>query len=304
MSKEIALPLESGKKKIGSTYLKLTKPKVVALMLITAVVGMSLAPVVDFPWLQAAFGLVGIGLMAGSAAAFNHLIDRRIDARMARTQKRPLPSGDINPISVAIFSTALGVIGFVLLYALVNPLTAWMTFLSLLGYAVVYTMYLKRATPQNIVIAGIAGAMPPLLGWTAVTGELHAHAWLLVMIIFIWTPPHFWALAIHRVEDYRKVDIPMLPVTHGIEYTKTSILLYTILLTLVCILPVLVGMVGSVYLFSSLLLNAGFMYHAWKLKFSPEQNSAMETFKFSIYHLLALFVALLADHYLGLFFTL
>lgn len=249
MSKEIALPLESGKKKIGSTYLKLTKPKVVALMLITAVVGMSLAPVVDFPWLQAAFGLVGIGLMAGSAAAFNHLIDRRIDARMARTHKRPLPSGDTNPISVAIFATALGVIGFVLLYALVNPLTAWMTFLSLLGYAVVYTMYLKRATPQNIVIAGIAGAMPPLLGWTAVTGELHAHAWLLVMIIFIWTPPHFWALAIHRVEDYRKVDIPMLPVTHGIEYTKTSILLYTILLTLVCILPVLVGMVGSVYLF-------------------------------------------------------
>ncbi len=188
-----------------------------------------------------------------------------------------------------------------LLHALVNPLTAWMTFLSLLGYAVVYTMYLKRATPQNIVIAGIAGAMPPLLGWTAVTGELHAHAWLLVMIIFIWTPPHFWALAIHRVEDYRKVDIPMLPVTHGIEYTKTSILLYTILLTLVCILPVLVGMVGSVYLFSSLLLNAGFMYHAWKLKFSPELNSAMETFKFSIYHLLALFVALLMDHYIGVF---
>ncbi|MGR5209284.1 heme o synthase [Vibrio rotiferianus] len=304
MSKESALPLESGKKKIGSTYLKLTKPKVVALMLITAIVGMSLAPVVDFPWLQAAIGLIGIGLMAGSAAAFNHLIDRRIDARMARTHKRPLPSGDTNPSSVALFATALGVIGFVLLYALVNPLTAWMTFLSLLGYAVVYTMYLKRATPQNIVIAGIAGAMPPLLGWTAITGELHAHAWLLVMIIFIWTPPHFWALAIHRVDDYRKVDIPMLPVTHGIEYTKTSILLYTILLTLVCILPVLVGMVGSVYLFSSLLLNAGFMYHAWKLKFSPEPNSAMETFKFSIYHLFALFVALLADHYISLLFTL
>ncbi|MDF5479523.1 heme o synthase, partial [Vibrio parahaemolyticus] len=182
-----------------------------------AVVGMSLAPVDDFPWLQAVVGLTGIGLMAGSAAAFNHLIDRRIDARMARTHKRPLPSGETKPSSVIAFATVLGVLGFVLLYAMVNPLTAWLTLMSLLGYAMVYTMYLKRATPQNIVIAGIAGAMPPLLGWTAVTGQLHANAWLLVMIIFIWTPPHFWALAIHRVEDYRKVDIPMLPVTHGIE---------------------------------------------------------------------------------------
>ncbi|MBR9875672.1 MAG: protoheme IX farnesyltransferase [Vibrionaceae bacterium] len=295
MNKEIALSLE-GQKRIGSTYLKLTKPKVVALMLVTAVVGMSLAPVAVFPWLKAAIGLAGIGLMAGSAAAFNHLIDRNIDARMARTHKRPLPSGDTNPLSVVIFAVGLGGAGFVMLYAWVNPLTAWMTLLSLLGYAVVYTMYLKRATPQNIVIAGIAGAMPPLLGWTAVTGELHGNAWLLVMIIFIWTPPHFWALAIHRVEEYRKVDIPMLPVTHGIEYTKTSILLYSVLLTLVCVMPVLVGMVGFIYLFTSLLLNAGFIYHAWKLKFAPEERSAIETFKFSIYHLLVLFVALLADH--------
>jgi protoheme IX farnesyltransferase len=295
MNKELVLSLE-GRKRIGSTYFKLTKPKVVALMLVTAVVGMSLAPVDSFPWIQAAIGLTGIGLMAGSAAAFNHLIDRHIDARMARTHKRPLPSGDTNPTSVVIFSVCLGVLGFVLLYAWVNPLTAWMTLLSLLGYAVVYTMYLKRATPQNIVIAGIAGAMPPLLGWTSVTGELHGNAWLLVMIIFIWTPPHFWALAIHRVEDYRKVDIPMLPVTHGIEYTKTSILLYSVLLTLVCVMPVLVGMVGFVYLFASLLLNAGFIYHAWKLKFAPEENSAIETFKFSIYHLFVLFIALLADH--------
>ncbi|AXY02809.1 protoheme IX farnesyltransferase [Vibrio alfacsensis] len=302
MNKEIALPLVN-RKKIGAIYLKLTKPKVVALMLITAIVGMSLAPVDAFPWGKALIGLVGIGLMAGSAAAFNHLIDRRIDARMARTHKRPLPSGDTNPMSVAWFATALGAIGFVLLYWWVNAITAWLTFFSLLGYAVVYTMYLKRATPQNIVIAGIAGAMPPLLGWTAVTGELHANAWLLVMIIFIWTPPHFWALAIHRVDDYRKVDIPMLPVTHGIEYTKTSILLYTILLTIVCMLPVLVGMVGSIYLFSSLLLNTGFMYHAWKLKFSPQPNSAMETFKFSIYQLLVLFVALLVDHHVGVFLT-
>ncbi len=191
MSKEIALSLNE-RKRLSSVYLKLTKPKVVALMLVTAVVGMSLAPVTEFPWLQAAVGLTGIGLMAGSAAAFNHLIDRRIDARMARTHKRPLPSGEAKPLSVITFATALGVIGFVLLYALVNPLTAWLTLMSLLGYAMVYTMYLKRATPpQNIVIAGIAGAMPPLLGWTAVTGQLHANAWLLVMIIFIWTPPHF-----------------------------------------------------------------------------------------------------------------
>nr|WP_319552783.1 heme o synthase [uncultured Vibrio sp.] len=295
MNKEIALSLE-GRKRIGSTYLKLTKPKVVALMLVTAIVGMNLAPVATFPWLQAVIGLAGIGLMAGSAAAFNHLIDRKIDARMARTHKRPLPSGDTNPKSVVTFAVCLGGVGFVLLYAWVNPLTAWMTLLSLLGYAVVYTMYLKRATPQNIVIAGIAGAMPPLLGWTAVTGELHGNAWLLVMIIFIWTPPHFWALAIHRVEEYRKVDIPMLPVTHGIEYTKTSILLYSVLLTLVCVMPVLVGMVGFIYLFASLLLNAGFIYHAWKLKFAPDERSAIETFKFSIYHLLVLFIALLADH--------
>lgn len=295
MNKDLALTLE-GRKRIGSTYLKLTKPKVVALMLVTAVVGMNLAPVATFPWLQAAIGLAGIGLMAGSAAAFNHLIDRQIDARMARTHKRPLPSGDTNPLSVVVFAVALGVTGFVLLYAWVNALTAWMTLLSLLGYAVVYTMYLKRATPQNIVIAGIAGAMPPLLGWTAVTGELHGNAWLLVMIIFIWTPPHFWALAIHRVEEYRKVDIPMLPVTHGIEYTKTSILLYSVLLTLVCVMPVLVGMVGFIYLSASLLLNAGFIYHAWKLKFAPDERSAIETFKFSIYHLLVLFIALLADH--------
>ena len=298
MNNESILMLESSKK-AWSTYLQLTKPKVVLLMLITAIVGMSLAPVVNFPWLEAILGLTGIGCMAGSAAAFNYLIDRRIDRQMDRTHQRPLPSGEVNPFSVTTFASVLGCFGFVLLYLWVNPLTAWMTLLSLLGYAVVYTLYLKRATPQNIVIAGIAGAMPPLLGWTAVTGELHANAWLLVMIIFIWTPPHFWALAIHRVEDYRKVNIPMLPVTHGVEYTKTSILLYTVLLTLVCILPVLVGMVGMIYLFSALLLNGGFIYYAWKLKFSPEPNTAMDTFKFSIGHLLGLFIALLADHYIA-----
>ncbi|MCY9826005.1 heme o synthase [Vibrio chagasii] len=279
-------------------YLTLTKPKVVALMLLTALVGMCLAVPNGLPLQQALFGMIGIGLMAGSAAAFNHLIDKKIDGQMSRTNRRPLPSGELSSVRVFAFAAGIGLLGFVTLALLVNPLTAWLTFASLLGYAVIYTMYLKRATPQNIVIAGIAGAMPPLLGWTAVTNELHSNAWLLVMIIFIWTPPHFWALAIHRRDEYAKVDIPMLPVTHGIAYTKTSILLYTLLLSIVCVLPVLVGMSSWIYLSASLLLNGGFVYHAWVLKYRDEPNMAMKTFKFSIYHLMILFVALLADHYL------
>jgi len=283
---------------VWRVYLTLTKPKVVALMLLTALVGMCLAVPGSLPVQQTVLGLLGIGLMAGSAAAFNHLIDRRIDAIMARTYKRPLPSGNINAVNVFVFASVIGVLGFVVLYVWVNSLTAWLTFASLLGYAVIYTMYLKRATPQNIVIAGIAGAMPPLLGWISVTGELHANAWLLVMIIFIWTPPHFWALAIHRKEDYAKADIPMLPVTHGTEYTKTSILLYTVLLGLVCLMPALVGMSGAVYWIGSIALSLGFIGYAWKLKYNPEKKTAIETFKFSIYHLMALFVLLLIDHYL------
>ncbi|EDK30026.1 protoheme IX farnesyltransferase [Vibrionales bacterium SWAT-3] len=279
-------------------YLTLTKPKVVALMLLTALVGMCLAVPNGLPLQQALFGMIGIGLMAGSAAAFNHLIDKKIDGQMSRTNRRPLPSGELSSVRVFAFAAGIGLLGFVTLALLVNPLTAWLTFASLLGYAVIYTMYLKRATPQNIVIAGIAGAMPPLLGWTAVTNELHSNAWLLVMIIFIWTPPHFWALAIHRRDEYAKVNIPMLPVTHGIAYTKTSILLYTLLLSIVCVLPVLVGMSSWIYLSASLLLNGGFVYHAWVLKYRDEPNMAMKTFKFSIYHLMILFVALLADHYL------
>ncbi|MFM2626684.1 heme o synthase [Vibrio chagasii] len=279
-------------------YLSLTKPKVVALMLLTALVGMCLAVPNGLPLQQALFGMVGIGLMAGSAAAFNHLIDKKIDGQMSRTNRRPLPSGELSSVRVFAFAAGIGLLGFVTLALLVNPLTAWLTFASLLGYAVIYTMYLKRATPQNIVIAGIAGAMPPLLGWTAVTNELHSNAWLLVMIIFIWTPPHFWALAIHRRDEYAKVDIPMLPVTHGVAYTKTSILLYTLLLSIVCVLPVLVGMSSWIYLSASLVLNGGFVYHAWVLKYRDEPNMAMKTFKFSIYHLMILFVALLADHYL------
>lgn len=279
-------------------YLTLTKPKVVALMLLTALVGMCLAVPGALPIQQSILGLAGIGLMAGSAAAFNHLIDQRIDAIMARTYQRPLPSGEMKSSHVFSFAVGIGVVGFAVLYFGVNGLTAWLTFASLLGYAVVYTMYLKRATPQNIVIAGIAGAMPPLLGWTAVTGELHAHAWLLVMIIFIWTPPHFWALAIHRKEEYAKADIPMLPVTHGIEYTKTSILLYTILLYPICLLPVLVGMAGLFYLCVVTALCSVFVHYAWKLKYRAEAKTAIKTFVFSIYHLMLLFVALLMDHYI------
>ncbi|PMH44539.1 protoheme IX farnesyltransferase [Vibrio sp. 10N.286.49.B3] len=278
-------------------YLTLTKPKVVALMLLTALVGMCLATPGALPWQASILGLSGIGLMAASAAAFNHLIDRRIDGIMARTYRRPLPSGDVQAMRVFWFASSIGILGFAILYMWVNALTAWLTLASLMGYAVVYTLYLKRATPQNIVIAGIAGAMPPLLGWTAVTNELHSYAWLLVMIIFIWTPPHFWALAIHRKDDYAKADIPMLPVTHGVEYTKTSILLYTILLAIVCILPVLVGMSGLIYLLSAIVLSFGFIVHAWRLKYSAQENSAIETFKFSIYHLMLLFMALLVDHY-------
>lgn len=297
MSKSISVT-SIPQKALWRSYLLLTKPKVVALMLLTALVGMCLAVPGALPIQSTVLGLLGIGLMAGSAAAFNHLIDQRIDAIMARTYKRPLPSGEIKSSHVFGFALAIGVVGFVVLYAGVNALTAWLTFASLLGYAVVYTLYLKRATPQNIVIAGIAGAMPPLLGWTAVTGELHAHAWLLVMIIFIWTPPHFWALAIHRKDDYAKADIPMLPVTHGVEYTKTSILLYTVLLYLICLLPALVGMTGIFYLTASTVLCSLFVWHAWKLKYTNDESRAIKTFVFSIYHLMLLFVALLIDHYI------
>ncbi|KGY13105.1 protoheme IX farnesyltransferase [Vibrio tubiashii] len=296
MSKTLFVSVQE--RSLWRSYLVLTKPKVVALMLLTAVVGMCLAVPGALPVKNTVLGLMGIGLMAGSAAAFNHLIDQRIDALMARTYKRPLPSGEMKSSHVLSFAVSIGAFGFAILYWGVNSLTAWLTFASLLGYAVVYTMYLKRATPQNIVIAGIAGAMPPLLGWTAVTGEMHANGWLLVMIIFIWTPPHFWALAIHRKDDYAKADIPMLPVTHGVAYTKTSILLYTVLLALVCLLPALVGMTGTLYWVGSTFLSTGFIYQAWKLKFKPHDKSAIDTFKFSIYHLMLLFLLLLVDHYL------
>ncbi|MCE9686103.1 heme o synthase [Shewanella sp. AS16] len=279
-------------------YFEMTKPKVVALMLLTVLVGMCLAVPGAVPLQPLIAGMLGIAMMAGSAAALNHLIDRRIDGLMARTYNRPLPKGRVSAARALTFALLLACAGFGILYTLVNALTAWLTFASLIGYALVYTAYLKRATSQNIVIGGLAGAMPPLLGWTAVTNELHGHALLLVIIIFTWTPPHFWALAIHRRAEYAKVDIPMLPVTHGIDFTKTCILLYTLLLAVACLLPVLVGMCGPLYLVSSTLLSCGFIYKAWQLKFHEQPGLAMQVFRFSIYHLMLLFIALLLDHYL------
>jgi protoheme IX farnesyltransferase len=270
---------------------------VVLLLLLTALVGMCLASDSWISWQILIAGLTGIGFLSSAAAVVNHVVDREIDAKMARTFNRPVAKGKVTPQKALIFAAVLTVVGYVILELWVNRLTALLTFAGLLGYAVVYTMYLKRATPQNIVIGGLAGAIPPLLGWTAVTGEIHAHALLLVLIVFIWTPPHFWALAIHREKDYAKAQVPMLPVTHGIEFTKTSILLYTVLLCVVCLLPYLIGMSGLIYLIGSSLLNAGFLYYAWKLKFTATEQTAMQTFKFSIIHLMVLFVVLLVDHY-------
>lgn len=278
-------------------YLELTKPRVVALLLLTAVVGMCLATTGWVDWQIMLPAISGIGLMAGSAAAVNHLVDRHIDAKMARTLRRPLPTGALSPKKVILFAAAIGLIGYLLLEVFVNRITAMLTLASLVGYAVIYTMYLKRATPQNIVIGGIAGAAPPLLGWTAVTGEIHANAVLLVMIIFTWTPPHFWALAVHRAKDYAKAEIPMLPVTHGVDFTKTCILLYTVLLTVVCILPYLIGMSGIIYLAGVTALNIGFLGYAWKLKFAPNKMTAYNMFKYSIWYLMGLFILLLVDHY-------
>jgi protoheme IX farnesyltransferase len=279
-------------------YLTLTKPNVVLLLLVTALVGMCLASPTWIAWQIMLPALIGIGFMSGSAAAINHLVDRHIDARMARTLRRPLPSGALSPKRVLTFAAILGTLGFAVLAIWVNMLTAWLTFASLIGYAMVYTMYLKRATPQNIVIGGLAGAAPPLLGWTAVTNEIHPFAILLVMIVFTWTPPHFWALAVHRAKDYAKAEIPMLPVTHGVEFTKTCILLYTILLGVICLLPYIVGMSGIIYLIGSTVLSIWFLVYAWKLKFAPTKHTAFNMFKFSIWQLFALFVLLLADHYL------
>jgi len=281
-----------------AAYLELCKPKVVALMVFTAWVGMLLARPGVWPWNALIFGSVGIALMAGSAAAINHVVDRKVDAKMLRTKNRPLPKGNLPVSRCLVFALTLGVAGFLLLMLMVNMLTAVLTLLSLVGYAIVYTLYLKRATPQNIVIGGAAGATPPLLGWTAVTGQVDPYALVLFLIIFTWTPPHFWALAIYRKEDYAKVGIPMLPVTHGDAYTRGQIVAYTVLLILITLLPFLMGVNGVVYLIGALLLGAGFLYHAIMLWVTRSPQWAIKTFVFSIVYLLILFTFLLLDRYL------
>ena len=278
-------------------YYELTKPRVVLLIVFTAIVGMFLA-VPGWPGLGALlFGTLGIGLAASSAAAINHLLDARIDIQMSRTRRRPLPQGRLTEAHAMGFAAILCALGMLILWFLVNPLTAVLTFASLIGYAVIYTVYLKRATPQNIVIGGAAGAAPPVLGWAAVTGEVHANALLLFLIIFVWTPPHFWALAIARKADYQKAGIPMLPVTHGDAFTRQFILLYTILLVLVTILPYLSGLSGLIYLAAALLLGGTFLYYAIRLKVDDSPRLPMRVFKYSINYLMLLFAALLADHY-------
>ena len=283
-------------------YWTLTKPRVVALIVFTALVGMFLAVPGLPPWRETVFGLLGIWLAAASAAAINHVLDRRIDAVMARTHHRPLPSGGLRTGQALAFALVLGAASMGLLLWQVNAICALLTFASLIGYAFVYTGFLKRATPQNIVIGGIAGAAPPLLGWSAVTGMTQpwdwAHSLLLVLIIFVWTPPHFWALAIFRRDDYARALVPMLPVTHGVTYTRWQILLYTVLLVVVTVLPWATRMSGLFYLGGALVLGAVFLWYAWKLLDPPDEFFAMRTFQYSIIYLMALFGFLLLDHWL------
>jgi protoheme IX farnesyltransferase len=285
---------------VAGRYFELCKPRVVYLIVFTAVVGMFLA-VPGWPPLNALIaGTLGIGLAASSAAAINHLLDQRIDAVMARTRDRPLPSGQLSAQQVLWFALSLCVVSMTLLVVWVNSLTAMLTFFSLIGYAIIYTLWLKRATPQNIVIGGAAGAAPPVLGWAAVTGSVDPGALILFLIIYVWTPPHFWALAIHRRHDYAAADIPMLPVTHGVQFTRWHILFYTILLVIVTTLPFLTGMSGLLYLSGVSVLNIGFLWYALRLLGGNDDNLPMQTFSYSIIYLMLLFVFLLVDHYFHL----
>ncbi len=279
-------------------YLEMCKPKVVLLMLLCSAVGMFLAVPGMVPLDILIIGNIGIALVAGSAAALNHLVDSKIDADMARTRARPVAQGRVSNFQGAIFVGVTGITGIALLTFYINPLTAWLNLASWVGYGIIYTVYLKRATPQNIVIGGLFGAAPPLFGWTAVTNSIDAGGLLLVLIIFAWTPPHFWALAIERRDEYRKVDIPMLPVTHGVEYTRLHILLYTIIMILVTVMPYLIGMSNLIYLVSALLLGGGFLYWSLVLYKGQNRQAPMKTFRYSITYLMLLFVALLADHYI------
>lgn len=284
-------------------YLELCKPKVVLLIVFTAIVGMLLATPGQPSLELLAYSTLGIALASSSAAAINHFLDQKADAEMARTKNRPLPKGELSSSHVIGFALILGIISMVILIFKVNMLTAVLTLLSLVGYAIIYTVYLKHMTPQNIVIGGAAGAAPPVLGWCAMTGEVHPYALLLFLIIFVWTPPHFWALAIAKREEYAKADIPMLPVTHGPEFTRLQILLYTILLLIVTLLPYLTGMSGLIYLATAIPLGIGFIYYAIKMMQSKDNKTAMKTFGFSIIYLMIIFAALLVDHYVYVFFS-
>ena len=292
------LPTPSVRHLPWRSYYQLCKPKVVAVMLLTAFVGMCLALPGALPVDKVIFALLGIGLAAGSAAAINHLLDEKIDSQMARTRYRPLPQGKLSPKQVLTFALLIGTLGISLLFITVNSLTAWLTLASLIGYAVIYTALLKRATPQNITIGGLAGAAPPLLGWTAMTGQIDSHSLLLVLIIFAWTPPHFWALALHRREEYARAGVPMLPVTHGEAFTRLQILLYTVLMILTTTLPYATGMSGLLYMIGVMILNGRFLQHVIILYRGQDKQAAIRTFWFSIRYIMWLFVVLLVDHYL------
>ena len=280
----------------ASDYFSLLKPRVMSLVIFTAFIGLLVAPGEIHPVIGFT-AILCIAVAAGASGCLNMWYEADIDAKMHRTADRPIPAGRIEAQSALHFGIALSVGSVLVMGLMVNVVAALLLTITILFYVVVYTMWLKRRTAQNIVIGGLAGAMPPLLGWVSMTGELHPNAFLLVMIIFTWTPPHFWALAIHRKDDYARVNIPMLPVTHGLAFTKNAIVLYTILLTLVCFLPYLIAMTGLIYLVSSTILNLVFLKYAWQLKVKDDKNIAMDTFKFSIWHLLILFVALLVDHF-------
>lgn len=278
-------------------YYELCKPNVVYLMLLTSAIGMLMATPGMVSWTVLIFGNLGIGLCAASGAVINHLVDQRIDIIMARTHNRPVAQGRVSRTGAGIFALLLAVIGMGLLLIMVNPLTAWLTMFSLIGYAGIYTLWLKRATPQNIVVGGLPGAAPPLLGWTAVTNDIGGFGLLLVLIIFAWTPPHFWALAIHRREDYAKAGIPMLPVTHGVKYTAFHIMLYTFILLAATMLPFAVGMCGPLYFVAAIGLGLGFVYWSFQI-IRGNEKAPMATFKYSIVYLMALYIVMLLDHYM------
>ena len=278
-------------------YYEMCKPNVVILMLLTSLVGMFMAVPGMVPWPVLIWGNIGIAMVSGAAAVINHVIDRRIDGQMSRTHNRPVAKGKVKPVHALVFAGVLTAFGLGILFIFINPITAWLTLASSIGYAFIYTGYLKRATPQNIVIGGMAGAMPPLLGWAAVTGTVEPNALLLVLIIYAWTPPHFWALAIHRRDEYAKVEIPMLPVTHGLKFTGLQILLYTVLMIIATMLPYIVGMSGFIYVVGVTLLNLRFLYWAVLLYRGAYEKAAMKTFWYSIIYLMLLFVLLLVDHH-------